>query len=142
MALKISTRGRYALRLMVDLALEQSKESVSLGQVAERQEISRKYLEQIVPLLNNAGLLRTTRGYRGGYQLVKAPNEYTLEEILKVTEGSLAPVACLEFKEHNVCPRQDDCLTLPVWEGLYRVIHEYVSSVTLQDIVEGQTKIE
>ena len=132
----ISTRGRYALRMMVDLAQHQDNSFIALKDIADRQNISKKYLEQIVPLLNHSGLLQTTRGFQGGYRLNKAPREYTVAEILHVTEGNMAPVACLE-SETNTCPRCDECVTLPVWAGLRKVINDYLSSITLQDIIDS-----
>lgn len=133
--MKISTKGRYALRLMLDLAENQNNGFVALKDIAERQDISKKYLEQIVPLLNRAGVLRTTRGFQGGYMLAKSPDSYTVGDILRITEGSLAPVACLE-DEVNLCPKADTCKTIFVWQGLGKVINEYVDSITLQDIID------
>lgn len=133
--MKISTKGRYALRLLIDLAQHSSEGFIALKDIAERQHISKKYLEQIVPLLNKADLLRTNRGYQGGYSLAKDPSKYTVGEILRVTEGSLCPVACLQY-EPNDCPRRSDCITLPVWEGLYKVITDYLDNLTLQDIID------
>ena len=134
--MKISTKGRYALRMMLDLAQHQSDGFVALKDIAERQGISKKYLEQIVPLLNKAELLRTNRGYQGGYSLVKAPENYTVGEILRVTEGNLAPVSCLQYGE-NDCPRRGECETLPIWEGLYKVINEYLDGISLADIASN-----
>lgn len=131
----ISTRGRYALRMMVDLAEHQGDGFVSLKDIAKRQEISKKYLEQIVPVMNLFGLVQTARGYQGGYRLAKEPEEYTVLEILQATEGPMAPVSCLE-SDVNTCPRQDDCLTLSVWSGLYKVVNEYLGGITLQDILD------
>lgn len=133
--MKISTKGRYALRMMLDLAAHQGDGYVALKDIAQRQEISKKYLEQIVPMLGKSDILRTTRGYQGGYRLARAPEDYTVYEILAIAEGGLAPVACLDGTE-NLCPRKDSCLTLPVWEGLDRTIREYLSSITLQDILD------
>ena len=133
----ISTRGRYALRMMLDLAEHQEGGFVALKDIAKRQEISKKYLEQIIPTLNRFELLRTTRGYQGGYRLSRRPDEYTLGDILRATEGSLAPVACLET-DTNLCARQADCATLPVWRGLNRVINEYLDGITLQDLLDQQ----
>ena len=133
--LKISTKGRYALRLMLDLAENQADGYVALKDIAERQGISKKYLEQIVPLLNKAGVLRTTRGFQGGYMLAKAPDKYTVGDILRITEGSLAPVACLDY-EPNTCEKCDTCATLPIWQGLYGVITDYLDNITLQDIID------
>ena len=133
--MKISTKGRYALRMLIDLAMNGKESYVSLKDIAERQNISKKYLEQIVPLLSRSGLLKTNRGYQGGYMLSKKPDQYTVGEILRLTEGSLAPVSCLDT-EVNECQRADGCITLPVWQGLYEVITNYLDSITLQDIIE------
>ena len=131
----ISTRGRYALRMMIDLADHQGSGFVSLKDIAQRQEISKKYLEQIIPVLNSANFLKTTRGYQGGYRLAKHPSEYTLGDILRATEGTLAPVSCLEGTE-NPCDRKSICATLPVWEGLNKVVSEYLDGITLQDVLD------
>lgn len=136
--MKISTKGRYALRMLYDLALHQEEGYVSLKDIAERQNISKKYLEQIVPLLNKTGLLRTNRGNNGGYMLAGKAEEVTVGDVLRATEGSIAPVACLEF-EPNECPRVGECSTLFVWEGLYKVIAEYLDGITLEDIIEHGT---
>lgn len=133
--MKISTKGRYALRLMVDLAEHKDNGFIALKDVAKRQNISKKYLEQIVPVLNGAGLLATNRGNRGGYKLAKEPKEYTVGDILRITEGSIAPVSCLD-SEVNPCERKNFCQTLYVWEGLYKVVNEYLDSITVQDIVD------
>ena len=135
--MKISTKGRYALRMMLDLAEHQNDGFVALKDIAERQNISKKYLEQIVPILNKADVLRTTRGFQGGYRLAKSPDNYTVGEILRLTEGSLAPVACLDHDPIE-CSRSVGCATLPVWQGLYRVINEYLDGITLQDILDQQ----
>lgn len=131
----ISTKGRYALRILIDLAEHQSEGYISLKQIAERQEISLKYLEMIVALLNKAGIVRSVRGKDGGYRLTREPKAYTLAEILRITEGSLTPVACKEC-EDNACGRADRCLTLPVWQNLEKMINDYLSSVTLADLLE------
>lgn len=133
--MKISTKGRYALRMMADLAQNGNGGYVALKDIAARQEISKKYLEQIVPLLTRADLLRTNRGFQGGYALAKPPEQYTVGEILRVTEGNLAPVTCLQFDENN-CPRREKCQALSVWEGLYKVITEYLDSISLKDIID------
>ncbi len=133
----ISTRGRYALRMMVDLAEHQKDGVVALKDIAARQEISKKYLEQIIPELNRAGLLQTVRGFQGGYRLAKDPSQYTVGEILRATEGSLAPVTCLE-KGSNTCPRQSDCVTLPVWIGLQKAVNEYLDGITLQSLISAE----
>ncbi len=135
--MKISTKGRYALRMLLDLAQHMEQGYVPLKDIAERQNLSKKYLEQIVPVLNKSEMLQTNRGFQGGYRLAKAPDEYTVGEILRLTEGNLAPVACLA-DDPNQCLRREECITLPVWEGLYRAIAEYLDSITLQDILEGQ----
>lgn len=135
--MKISTKGRYALRLMLDLSEHRNNGFVTLKEIAQRQDISKKYLEQIIPILNRANLLRTSRGYLGGYQLSRDPENYTVGEILRLTEGSLAPVACLECDPVE-CPKKAQCPTLPVWKGLYDVINNYLDSITLQDILDRQ----
>lgn len=139
--MKISTKGRYALRFMLDLAQHESDGYIALKDVAERQKISKKYLEQIVPLLNKSGVLRTTRGYQGGYMLAKNPDEYTVGDILRITEGSLAPVTCLD-DEPNRCEKADSCMTLGVWQGLYKVITDYLDGITLQEIIDKNLQKE
>lgn len=135
--MKISTKGRYAIRMMLDLAQHQNDGYVALKEIAARQNISKKYLEQIIPIFNRADVLKASRGFQGGYRLSKSPDQYTVAEILRMTEGSLAPVACLE-REPIECERSADCATLPVWQGLYRVINEYLEGITLQDILDMQ----
>ena len=132
--MKISTKGRYALRLMLDIALHGTNENVSIRDIAERENISVKYLEQIVSILVRIGYLRSIRGAQGGYRLAKKPSEYRVGDILRITEGSLAPVACLE-DEVNTCPRETACPTLKVWKGLYKVINDYLDNITLEDLV-------
>ncbi len=135
--MKISTKGRYALRFMLDLAANSEGRYVPLKEISARQGISLKYLEQIVSQFGKLGLLESVRGPQGGYRLAKQPKDYTIGEILRYAEGELAPVACLE-QEINTCPRQGECVTLPFWKGLYQVITEYVDSVTLEDLLEQQ----
>ncbi len=135
--MRISTKGRYALRLLLDLAEHQGDGYVALKDIAERQMISKKYLEQIVPILNRSDILKTNRGYQGGYRLAKDPSKYTVGNVLRLTEGSLSPVPCVE-QEPIECERSADCLTLPLWQGLYKVVNEYLDSVTLQDILDWQ----
>ena len=135
--MKISTKGRYALRMLLDLAQHRDKGFVPLKDIAERQNVSKKYLEQIVPILNKSDMLQTNRGFQGGYRLAKEPDQYTVGEILRITEGNLAPVACLTH-EPNLCERNADCITLPIWQGLYRTITEYLDGITLQDILRQQ----
>ena len=134
--MKISTKGRYALRMLIELALNKSGKFVSLKEISERQVISKKYLEQIVPLLSRSGLLKVGRGNQGGYMLAKTPDKYTVGEILRVTEGSLAPIPCLEY-EPNDCDRASQCMSLYVWEGLYKTITDYLDSITLEDIINN-----
>ena len=133
--MKISTKGRYALRLMLDLAQCEEDKYIALKDVAERQQISVKYLEQIISVLVHAGYVKSVRGTGGGYMLSKQPQEYTVGMILRLTEGSLAPVSCLE-SEQNTCPRADDCVTLSVWEKLYDAINGVVDNITLADLVK------
>ena len=131
----ISTKGRYALRVMLALA-EQDGGYVPLAEVAARQGISEKYLEGIIALLSRAGLVKSLRGKGGGYCLARTPEEYTVGEILRITEGSLAPVSCLDDAK-NACPRAGECLTLPMWEKLYATISNFLDSVTLVSILDG-----
>lgn len=133
--MKISTKGRYALRMLLDLAMHESEGYVALKDIAERQNISKKYLEQIVPLLNKSGMLKTNRGYQGGYMLSKPASGYTVGDVLRITEGSLCPVSCLQYTP-NDCPRAAECMTLFVWEGLYKAIAGYLDGITLQDIID------
>lgn len=133
--MKISTKGRYALRLMLDLAMNDKEEPVRVREIAGRQEISDKYLEQIISVLAKAGYVKSIRGPQGGYRLVRAPGSYTVGSILRLTEGNLSPVACLE-DEVNLCSRQEDCMTLPLWEKLDEAIKSVVDHVTLQDLID------
>ncbi len=133
--MKISTKGRYALRLMLDLALNNTGEYIPLKTVSERQEISVKYLEQIITTLVKAGFVKGLRGSKGGYKLAKEPDEYTVGMILRLTEGSLAPVACLD-DDINTCDRCDDCITLELWKQLYSAINNVVDNITLADLIE------
>jgi len=133
----VSTKGRYALRIMLELAMHEGEGYLSLKEISTRQNVSMKYLEQITTLLNKADLLKSQRGPQGGYRLSKAPRDYTIGEILRAVEGRLAPISCLA-SEHHLCPRQEDCLTIGFWEGLYRVIDEYTDSVTLADLLGGR----
>lgn len=135
--MKISTKGRYALRLMLDLALHNTGEAVSLKDIAKRQGISDKYLEQIISVLNKAGYVRSVRGAQGGYLLKKAPEEYTVGMILRLTEGTLAPVSCVEDEESE-CKREDSCVTVMVWKRLNDAINEVVDHITLADLVDWQ----
>ena len=132
--MKVSSKGRYALRIMIDLALNDNGEFISLKDIAERNGMSMKYSEQIVSLLNKAGLLQTARGNNGGYRLNRKPEEYIVGDILRASEGDLAPIGCLE--EDGSCDRRADCVTLPFWEGLDKAINDYVDSKTLLDIIK------
>jgi Rrf2 family protein len=125
---------------MLDLALCEQGKYVALKDVAQRQGISVKYLEQIISVLSHAGFVRSVRGSGGGYMLTNEPKDYTVGMILRLTEGSLAPVQCLEF-EHNDCPRADSCVTLGVWEKLYSAINSVVDTITLQDLVNDSSRL-
>ena len=138
--MKISTKGRYALRLMLDLALNNTGEPVRIKDIAARQEISDKYLEQIISTLNKAGFVKSIRGPQGGYRLSKEPEKYTVGMILRPTEGSLAPVPCLD-DEVNYCERQGGCVTLRLWQMLNNAISDIVDKVTLADLMEWQNQI-
>ena len=131
----ISTKGRYALRVMIDLAEHQTEDFISLKEIAERQEISEKYLESIIRMLVKARVLDSLRGKGGGYRLKKAPDQYTSGSILRLTEDSLAPVSCLEAGA-EVCLKKANCRTLPLWQGLDKVIFDYLESVTIGDLME------
>ncbi len=134
--MKISTKGRYALRLMVDLAQAESGENVALKEIARRQNLSLKYLEQIITVLTKSGYVISTRGSSGGYRLAYPPEHYTVGMILRLTEGNLAPVACLET-EINSCDRSGSCSTLFVWEKLSKAINDVGDNITLADIVSN-----
>lgn len=137
--MKVSTKGRYALRVMLDLAQHKKDGFISLKEIAERQEISMKYLEMIVGILNRAGFVSSLRGKTGGYKLTNAPKDYTIGSILKLMEGSLAPVSCLEGRAHP-CSRKQDCQTILMWAELYQIMDEYLESVTLEDLMLGKVK--
>ena len=132
----ISTKGRYALRVMIDLAEHQSDEFISLKGIAQRQEISEKYLESIIRMLVKAKVLDSLRGKGGGYRLKKSPDQYTVYNILRLTEESLAPVSCLE---ETGCSRSGICRTLRLWQGLDQVIRDYLKSVTIADLMAQGT---
>lgn len=137
--MKISTRGRYAVRVMLDLALNNTGECIKVKEIAARQAISEKYLEQIIAILNKAGYVKSVRGAQGGYRLTKKPEEYTVGMILRLTEGSLAPVACLE-EGAEACERCDTCETLEVWKGLHTIVNQYVDGITIADLLERRQK--
>lgn len=134
--MKVSTRGRYALRVIIDLSQNDTGEYISLKDISRRQGISLKYLEMIIGLLNKAGLVISHRGKCGGYKLAKEPEEYTVGSILKITEGSLAPVSCLDCKT-NQCPRNEQCYTLPMWKKLDELIDGYLEDITIKDLLAG-----
>lgn len=133
--MKISTKGRYALRLMLDLALNDTGEPVRIKDISERQGISNKYLEQIISTLTKAGAVKSLRGPQGGYRLAKSPDQYTVGMILRLMEGSLTPVACLD-DDPNICMREEECITILLWKKLDDAIKGVVDTVTLGDLVE------
>ena len=131
----ISSRGRYALRVMIDLAEHADEGCLPMKEVAQRQSISLKYLEKIMPLLVAAKLVTGTHGKGGGYRLTRSPRDYPIGEILRLTEGDLAPVACLECNAEK-CVRTADCRTLPMWSELNRRVNEYLDSITIADLMK------
>ncbi len=132
----ISTKGRYALRVMIDLAEHQDSERTPLKEIAERQEISQKYIEAIMTLLSKSGLVDAVHGKGGGYMLNRKPEDYKIGEILRLTEGSLSPVVCLEAGAAE-CPRKDNCRTLPLWTKLDELVEGYLDSVSLADLMKS-----
>ena len=138
--MRISTKGRYAVRLLLDIAVYDEMEPVRLKDTAERQNISMKYLEQIISVLVRAGYVKSVRGPQGGYRLVKEPKDYTVGMILRQVEGSLAPVSCLE-DEVNQCERQAECVSLRIWKELDDAINEVVDKYTLQDLIDWQEEL-
>ena len=130
----VSTKGRYALRVMIDLAEQHTQDRTPLKEIAERQEISQKYIEAIMTLLSKNGFVEAVHGKGGGYKLNKKPEEYKVGDILRLTEGSLSPVACLE-KGAEECPRKASCRTLPLWTKLDELVENYLDSVTLADLM-------
>ena len=133
----ISTKGRYALRVMIDLTEHPSDGFVPLKEIAQRQEISEKYLESIIKLLVKAGLLQGLRGKGGGYRMAVPPERLTVGRVLRLTEGSLSPVSCLE-EDAAPCVRASDCRTLPLWQGMEKVIYEYLDGVTIADLAKSE----
>ncbi len=138
--MKISTKGRYAVKVMFDLALNNTGECIKVKDIAARQNISEKYLEQIIAILNKAGYVNSVRGAQGGYRIARAPEEYTIGMILRLTEGSMAPVACLE--EGAECEQCDTCETLEVWRDLYDAINQVIDHVTIADLVAKRQQRE
>ena len=137
--MKISTKGRYALRLMLDLALNDTGEYITIKSISARQEISDKYLEQIITVLSRAGYVKSSRGSQGGYKLARPAKEYTVGMILRLIEGDLVPVACME-DEPNQCPRASKCVTLDVWKQLNDAINGVVDHITLADLMMKQNE--
>lgn len=137
--MKISTKGRYAVRIMLDLALNNTGESIRAKDIAERQGISEKYLEQIIAVLNRAGYVKSVRGAQGGYHIAGDPKEYTVGMILRLTEGDMAPVACLESGAPE-CGRRGTCEALEVWQELYEAINHVIDNVTIADLVKRSQK--
>jgi Rrf2 family protein len=135
----VSTKGRYALTVMVDLARLEGDGFVSLADIAERENLSMKYLESIISILNKGGMLQSLRGKKGGYRLARKPEEYNISEILLLTEGTLAPVNCI-MQDGVECEKAATCSTLPLWAGLDKVIENYLSDITLEDIISGNRK--
>ncbi len=133
--MKISTRGRYALRIMIDLAEQNTNEYIAMKEIAERQEISLKYIEKVMPLLVRENFLEGVHGKGGGYRLTRKPHEYIVGDILRATEGSLAPVACLDCNAEK-CDRAESCRTLPMWKELDSRITSYLDSVKLSDLMK------
>lgn len=132
--MKISTRGRYALRIMLDLAVHNTGEYIPLKTIAERQEISGKYLEQIIPTLSKAGLVMSTRGSQGGYRISTDPEKCTVGTIVRCLEGSLVPVVCVE--DESCCARSDKCITIEVWQRIKEAVDDVVDNITLQQLVD------
>ncbi len=130
----VSTRGRYALRVMIDLAENGVQKRIPLKEIAERQNISQKYIEAIMTLLSKNSFVDAVHGKGGGYKLNRKPSEYKVGEILRLTEGTLAPVACLE-ENAEPCPRKDECRTIPMWTKLDDLIENYLDTVTLADLM-------
>ena len=135
----ISTRGRYALRVMIDLAESSDGGYIAMKTIAERQGISLKYLERILPVLTKNQLIEGLQGKGGGYRLCRSPKEYKVGEILRLTEGDFAPVACLECGA-KPCGRADECRTLPMWRGLHHMIQTYFDKITIADLLQSGTE--
>lgn len=131
----VSTKGRYALRVMIDLAEHQSESYIPMKDVANRQHVSLKYMEKIMPVLSKNNLVEGVHGKGGGYRLTRTPNAYTVGEILRLTEGDMAPVACLECNAIP-CDKTADCRTLPMWTDFYKLINEYFDGITIADLMK------
>ena len=135
----VSTKGRYALTVLVDLARNYDGGYVALSDIAERENLSVKYLENIIAILNKGGMLKSLRGKNGGYMLAREPKDYNISDVLLLTEGSLAPVNCI-MQEGVQCDKAATCSTLPLWIGLDRAIEDYLSKITLEDIITGNRR--
>lgn len=132
----ISTKGRYAVRFMIDMAQQPDDKPVTLDDVSQRQEVSKKYMERVVKMLVSAGLVKGTSGKGGGYRLLRKPEEYNVMEILQVTEGRLTSVACLQEGAEE-CPRQEKCLTLPMWKLFDEMVKDFFTNITIADLLKG-----
>lgn len=137
--MKISTKGRYALRMLIDLIQHQNEGYIALKDVANRQQISKKYLEQIVPTLSKGGIIMSSRGFQGGYRLIVHPQDCTVGQILRLTEGAMTPIPCLDCEPAG-CENKASCSTLNMWLGLEKAINDYIDNITLQDIVDNNTE--
>ncbi len=137
----ISTKGKNALKLMLDLSLYQVEEYVKLGDIARREEISEKYLEQIVSYLQKSGKVKSARGAHGGYRLVKNPEEYTVGEIIKCLEGDMAPTDCVN-RDDSPCKKRDQCFCYPLWNKLDKAMNEVLNHTTLQDLIDWKEEKE
>jgi len=137
----VSTRGRYALRVMVDLAEHPQAGYIPLKDITDRQEVSEKYLESIIVVLSRDGLVSGVRGKGGGYRLTRKPSEYTVGSILRVLDETLAPVACIA-QEENSCTRAATCKTLPMWQKFNKVVNDFFDGISLEDLVEGRISID
>ena len=139
--MKISTKGRYSLRILLDIALHADKAPVPVKEIAGRQNISEKYLEQIISLFNKAGYVKSIRGAQGGYLLTKAPSEYTVGMILRLAEGSIAPVFCVD-ESAETCEKKETCVSAMLWQKISDAVNEVVDHTTLQDLIDWQCHIE
>ncbi len=139
--MKISTKGRYAIALMLDIAEHSDQGNVSIKDVAKRQGISLKYLEQIVNMLSKAGLLKSQRGIQGGYKMLRSPDKYTIGDILRVTEGSMAPIDGIGDGAIEEGLNMRDCPTIKFWKGFYETINDYIDGTTIADIMEEDAKL-
>jgi len=138
--MKISTKGRYALRIMIDLAMNESGTPVRVKEIASRQNISEKYLEQIIAMFNKAGYVKSIRGAQGGYLLTKEPKDYTVGMILRLAEGSIAPVSCVDVDAES-CDKKGACVSAMLWQKMNDAVNEVVDNTSLQDLVDWQNNI-